>query len=158
GKHLLFPVDQGKAWQRACQGGDRAEPGRSAFATISGMDDYLQHLTRRLADGLARLPEAVRNRHADFLLAAQNPDRGFSGRDGGSDLYYTGFALRGLAVLGALTPDVCRRAATFLRASLSRQADVVDLFSLLYSCLLVQTAGGIDVLANSAANWPERVA
>jgi geranylgeranyl transferase type-2 subunit beta len=122
------------------------------------MDDYLQHLTRRLADGTARLPEAVRNRHADFLLAAQNPDGGFSGRDGGSDLYYTGFALRGLAVLGALTPEACRRAATFLRASLSRQADVVDLFSLLYSCLLVQTAGGIDVLANSAADWPERVA
>jgi geranylgeranyl transferase type-2 subunit beta len=122
------------------------------------MDDYLQHLTRRLADGAARLPAPVRTRHADFLLAAQNPDGGFSGRDGDSDLYYTGFALRGLAVLGALSTEVCRRAATFLRASLSRQADVVDLFSLLYSCLLVQAAGGIDVLAGSAADWPERVA
>jgi len=122
------------------------------------MDDYLQHLTRRLADGTARLPEAVRNRHADFLLAAQNPDGGFSGRDGGSDLYYTGFALRGLAVIDALTPDVSERAAAFLRQSLAREASVVDFFSLLYACLLVQAAGGPDVLADSPADWPDRVA
>jgi geranylgeranyl transferase type-2 subunit beta len=125
---------------------------------MKGMDDYLQRLTSRLADGAARLPESVRSRHVDFLLAAQNPDGGFSGREGGSDLYYTGFALRSLAVTGALTPDVCRRTAAFLRDSLTRQADVVDLFSLLYSCLLVQAAGGIDVLAGSAPDWPERVA
>src|SRR5262249_21736312 len=83
---------------------------------------------------------------------------GFSGREGGSDLYYTGFALRGLTVLGGLTPDVAERTAGFLRQSLAQQASVVDFFSLLYSCLLVQTAGGPDVLADSPADWPERVA
>src|SRR5205814_233103 len=35
---------------------------------------------------------------------------------------------------------------------------VIDFFSLLYSCLLVQLCGGPDVLAGSAADWPERVA
>jgi geranylgeranyl transferase type-2 subunit beta len=121
-------------------------------------EPYLPRLTNRLADGLARLPPAVRDRHAAYLRAAQNADGGFSGREGGSDLYYTGFALRGLAVLDALAPEVCERAAGFLRASLARQASVVDFFSLLYACLLVQAGGGPDVLAGAPADWPERVA
>src|SRR3712207_5546517 len=95
-------------------------------------EPYLAPLTARLAEGAARLPPEVRARHAACLRAAQNPDGCFSPREGGSDLYYTGFALRGLAVLDALTPEVCERAAGFLRASLARQASVVDFFSLLY--------------------------
>src|SRR5262245_5953126 len=119
---------------------------------------YLQALTARLSDGLARLPAEFRSRHIDYLRAAQNPDGGFSGREGGSDLYYTGFALRGLAVLDGLSPEVCARAAGFLRQSLRQQASVVDFFSLLYACLLVQTAAGTDVLADSPPDWPDRVA
>jgi geranylgeranyl transferase type-2 subunit beta len=119
---------------------------------------YLPRLTARLAEGLARLPAGQRDRHARYLRAAQNPDGGFSGREGGSDLYYTGFALRGLAVLDQLSPAVCRKTAAFLQASLHREASVVDFFSLLYSCLLVQAAAGIDVLADSPADWPDRVA
>lgn len=121
-------------------------------------DSYLQRLTTRLTDGLARLPPAFRARHAEFLRVQQNPDGGFSGREGGSDLYYTSFALRGLAVLDALTPDVCAQAAGFLRDSLTRQASVVDFYSLLYACLLVQVGGGPDVLAGSPPDWPDRVA
>jgi geranylgeranyl transferase type-2 subunit beta len=121
-------------------------------------EPYLLRLTAQLADGLARLPAEVRARHSAYLRAAQNPDGGFSGREGGSDLYYTGFALRGLAVLDGLTPEVCGRAAGFLRHSLTRQASVVDFFSLLYACLLVQAGGGPDVLADSPADWPGRVA
>jgi geranylgeranyl transferase type-2 subunit beta len=119
---------------------------------------YLQNLNAQLADGLARLPEGVRKRHTGFLLAAQNPDGGFSGREGGSDLYYTGFALRVLAVLDALSPEVCTHAAGFLGHSLTQQASVVDFFSLLYSCVLVQATGGVDVLADAPPDWPERVA
>jgi geranylgeranyl transferase type-2 subunit beta len=123
-----------------------------------GSEGYLQDLTGRLAEGLAGLPEAARGRHAAYLRAAQNADGGFPGREGGSDLYYTGFALRSLAALDALTPDVCERAASFLRGSLTRQASVVDFFSLLYACVLVQAWGGLDVLADSPPDWPERVA
>src|SRR5262245_40381540 len=101
-------------------------------------DSYLQRLTARLGDGLLRRPEEFRRRHAAFFGALQNADGGFSGREGGSDLYYTGFALRSLAVLDALSPDVVGRAADFLRASLAQQASVVDFFSFLYACLLVQ--------------------
>jgi len=115
-------------------------------------------LTARLGDGLLRLPDDFRARHADFVRRRQNADGGFPGREGGSDLYYTGFALRSLAVLDALTPEVVGRAAYFLRSALAQQASVVDFFSLLYSCLLVQTAGGPDVLAGAPADWPDRVA
>jgi geranylgeranyl transferase type-2 subunit beta len=121
-------------------------------------ESYLAQLASRLADGVARLPEALRVRHAAYLGGAQNADGGFSGRDGGSDLYYTGFALRGLNVLDALTPEICDRAAGFLRHSLTQSASVVDFFSLLYACLLVQASGGPDVLADSPEDWPERTA
>jgi geranylgeranyl transferase type-2 subunit beta len=120
--------------------------------------NYLLSLTARLAEGLARLPAERRHRHADYLRSVQNPDGGFSGREGGSDLYYSGFALRGLLVLGELTPDICARAAGYLRPCLTQSASVVDFFSLLYSCMLVRLGGGPDVLADSPADWPERVA
>jgi geranylgeranyl transferase type-2 subunit beta len=121
-------------------------------------ESYLQRLTARLSDGLQRLPEPFRARHAAFLRGRQNSDGGFPGREGGSDLYYTGFALRSLAVLDALAPDVLHGAAGFLRVSLAQQASVVDFFSLLYACLLVQSAGGPDVLAGAPPDWPDRVA
>ena len=119
---------------------------------------YLVRLTARLAEGLARLPDACRRRHLVYLRAAQNPDGGFSGREGDSDLYYTGFALRSLAVLGDLTPEVCSRTAGYLRGSLQQQASVVDFFSLLYTCVLVELFGGEKVLDHVAADWQDRVA
>src|SRR5205809_1613427 len=119
---------------------------------------YLLRLTTRLAEGLSRLRADFRQRHAAYLAGCQNPDGGFSGREGESDLYYTGFALRGLAVLDALTPEISNRAADFLRLRLTQQASVVDFFSLLYSCALVQLGGGPDVLAGSPEDWPDRVA
>src|SRR6266852_6148730 len=109
---------------------------------------YLHSLANQLSDGLARLAEEFRARHAGYLRAAQNPDGGFSGREGGSDLYYTGFGLRGLAVLKSLTPEVCQRVAPFLRHSLLQQASVVDFFSLLYSCVLLELAG-VEVLSGA---------
>jgi geranylgeranyl transferase type-2 subunit beta len=61
-------------------------------------------------------------------------------------------------VLDALTPEICERSAGFLRGCLSGQASVVDFFSFLYACVLVQTSGGVDVLAGSPGDWPQRVA
>jgi geranylgeranyl transferase type-2 subunit beta len=112
----------------------------------------------RLTAGLASQPEEFRRRHAGYLARKQNTDGGFSGREGGSDLYYTGFALRGLAVLDELTIPIAERTAGFLRAALTSQASVVDFYSLLYSAALVQLAGGPDVLADSPTDWPARVA
>jgi geranylgeranyl transferase type-2 subunit beta len=121
-------------------------------------EPYLQRLTAELSASMARLPSDIRTLHATYLRHAQNNDGGFSGREGGSDLYYTAFALRGLAVLDALTPEVIDRAAGFLRAALTGHTSVVDFYSLLYACFLVQAGGGGDVLADAPADWPERVA
>jgi geranylgeranyl transferase type-2 subunit beta len=122
------------------------------------MSSYLSQLTMRLARGLAVAPAAFRTRHADFLLAAQNPDGGFSGREGGSDLYYTGLALRGLACLGSLSEPTVGRAAGFMRSRLLQPASVVDFMSFLYAARLVESAGGPDVLSEHGTDWPVRVA
>ena len=78
-------------------------------------EPYLQRLTGRLIDGADRLPADFRRRHAAWVAGRQNPDGGFSGREGGSDLYYTGFALRSLAVLQHLESDICAQAANYLQ-------------------------------------------
>jgi geranylgeranyl transferase type-2 subunit beta len=119
---------------------------------------YLLQLAAELAQGIERLPVESLARHAAYVRAAQNDDGGFSGRSGGSDLYYTGFGLRGLAILDRLSPEICNRAAAFLHESLSRQASVVDLFSLLYAAALIQAVGGPDLFAQSPPGWDERVA
>ena len=79
------------------------------------MNPYLQDLTIRLAIGIAALDEPTRKRHADFLLNKQREDGGFAGREGESDLYYTGFALRSLGILGELYGEPAERSADFLR-------------------------------------------
>jgi geranylgeranyl transferase type-2 subunit beta len=121
-------------------------------------EPYLTRLTLRLLDGVERLPAPVRERTAAFVRAAQLPDGGWPGREGGSDVYYTGFALRSLAVLQALDADVCTRAAGFLRTRMTGSGSVVDLFSLVVGCYLVPLGGGPDVLAEAPADWRERVA
>lgn len=121
------------------------------------MTSYLQHLNEHLATRVADLPADVCSRTAKYLSARQNPDGGFPGRDGESDLYYTGFGLRGLAALDALTPEIGERAIAYLRGCLARQTSVVDFFSFLYASLLLQASGCGDVLANSPPDWPERV-
>lgn len=118
---------------------------------------YLQALTIRLAEELTRFPEALCQRHSAYLVKCQNADGGFSGREGDSDLYYSAFALRGLAVLGQLSPDIAKRAAGFLRGSLTGQASVVDFFSLLFARIILQVEAGIDILDESPGGWSERV-
>ncbi len=119
---------------------------------------YLANLTSRLRGLVARSPEGFRTRHHTFLRAAQNPDGGVSGREGGSDLYYTAFGLRALAALGALDEPTVQRAAAFLRRSLLEPASVVDFMSLLFAARLVEAGGGPDVLSEQTREWPVRVA
>src|SRR5438876_102251 len=49
-------------------------------------EPYLPRLTARLSDGLLRLPDDFRARHAGFVRRCQRPDGGFPGREGGRDL------------------------------------------------------------------------
>jgi geranylgeranyl transferase type-2 subunit beta len=119
---------------------------------------YLEQLTLRLADGVGRLPEKQRARHAKYLRAAQQPDGGFAGREGASDLYYTGFGLRALAILGELHGDVATRAKDFLAGQLSKRVAIVDFLSLVYGASLLEQAAGMKVFADADAGWREAVA
>ena len=119
---------------------------------------YLADLTLRLARGIAELPEEFRARQVKYLLAAQREDGGFAGREGGSDLYYTGFALRSLAMLGELYGPPAERAAAFLRSRMSGQESIVDFLSLIYGGMLLQSAAGIDIFEQAAATWRDSIA
>lgn len=121
-------------------------------------EPYLLRLGQRLSSGLARLPADRLASHRAFVLGRQNPDGGFSGREGGSDLYYTGFAVRSLAVLGELDEAICRRVAGYLRGGARSQVTVIDLVSWLYCSVIVQAGAGIDVLADFDPQWPQRLA
>ena len=74
------------------------------------MSAYLQDLTLRLTGGISHLPIEVREKHTKYLKAAQREDGGFAGRMGDSDLYYTSFALRALAILEELDETTTQKA------------------------------------------------
>ncbi len=119
---------------------------------------YLEQLTFRLAAGAMRLPEELRRRHADFLAAAQGDDGGFAGRQGPGDLYYTGFAVRGLALLGRLTESLGGRTGRFLTERLDEQTSSIDFVSLVFSAVLLDALVGIDVFARAGRDRPGEVA
>ncbi len=121
-------------------------------------DPYLITLGTRVADGLARLEPDRRERHRRFILSRQQRDGGFKGREGDSDLYYTGFAVRGLAVLGGLSAEEAQQIGRFVASFDWRALHVVDLISWLYTALVTQTFGGPDPFANESADWPDQIA
>ncbi|MGE3777502.1 MAG: prenyltransferase/squalene oxidase repeat-containing protein [Pirellulaceae bacterium] len=117
------------------------------------MPGYLEQLTVRLAQGVGELPTEQRQRQTRYLLAAQRDDGGFAGREGGSDLYYSGFALRSLSILGELQGRTAERAAGFLRQRLAGRESIVDFLSLVYGARLLDSAAGIDVFAQFDPTW-----
>ena len=121
------------------------------------MSAYLQELTIRLAGGISCLPEETRALHANYLKSAQRDDGGFAGRMGDSDLYYTSFALRGLAILEQLDENITRKAASFLRANMHSQQSIVDFFSLIYSSALLYALCGVEVFEDADEHWDTNV-
>ena len=105
------------------------------------MTVYLLDLASRLAAGMSFLPDDARDRHAAFVQSCRMPDGGYRGREGESDLYYTSFALRSLAMIDRLhgQTDVT---ADFLSQFDPLACDVIDMMNWLASALAVQAAGG----------------
>ncbi len=112
----------------------------------------------RLQQEARSFQPAFREKHARFLRSLQQPDGGFRGREGDSDLYYTSFAVRGLAMLDELTASDCDSLATFLRGHDWRQLGVIDLMNWLATALAVQGVSGIDVLDGEPSAWPAEMA
>ncbi len=124
----------------------------------AGEFNYLQRLTLRLTIGAASLEETLQRRHADYILSKQHADGGWAGREGDSDLYYTSFALRSLAILGLLEGPVAERAGLFLQSRLNSHETLVDLMSLVYSAKLLEAACGLDAFRGSQSAWSARLA
>lgn len=103
---------------------------------------YLSGLTSRLVAGLKFLPGSFRSRHSAYLLAAQHPNGGFAGRQGGSDIYYTMFALRSAALLGLADEALWRGAAQYARSLSTPPRDIISCFCLLYIRRLVGERAG----------------
>jgi geranylgeranyl transferase type-2 subunit beta len=93
---------------------------------------YLSGLTASLAAGLEFLPAGFRSRHSEYLLAAQRPDGGFAGRQGGSDIYYTMFALRSAELLVPADDGLWRGAERYARSLCAPPRDMIECFCLLY--------------------------
>jgi geranylgeranyl transferase type-2 subunit beta len=119
------------------------------------MSQYLLELTARLAAGLAEQPASRRELHRDFFLGRQRDDGGFAGREGDSDLYYTGFAVRGLALLDGLEGPTGERLASFLRSTADRPTGLIDLVSWIFSATTLALAGGPNLLEHVGDAWSE---
>jgi len=118
---------------------------------------YLFTLADRVAKGLRQVDPDRIARHRHFLLDQQMPDGGFRGREGDSDLYYSGFAVRGLAITGGLDIPTRDKVASFLAEQNPSQLNVIDLLSWLYSALVIQASGGLDLLQDQPADFADRI-
>lgn len=119
---------------------------------------YLFLLADRVSRGLREIAPERLTLHREFLVRQQTDSGGFRGREGDADLYYTGFAVRALAVSGGLESDCRDRIASYLSSIDPLRLGVIDLLSWLYSALVVQAAGGADLLQNAPTDFAERIA
>ncbi|MEM7560051.1 MAG: prenyltransferase/squalene oxidase repeat-containing protein [Planctomycetota bacterium] len=119
---------------------------------------YLARLMIRLTFGAAKLPSETQKLHGDYVLSRQRPDGGWAGREGESDIYYTSFALRSLAILGLLDGKVAQRSAGFLRSRMHSHEGIVDLLSLVYSVKLLEATCSLDAFADAQDDWEKRLA
>lgn len=119
---------------------------------------YLLQLASRLNSGLEHWEPERRARHRDFILAQQQTDGGFAGREGESDLYYTSFALRGLILTDDSPVESLTAASRYLQSHDPNRLNVVDLISWLNSALIVQMNAGIDLLAELPADFADQLA
>ncbi len=114
-------------------------------------NSFLLDLTRLLAAGLKDLDAERTARHIKLILNFQRPDGGFAGRSGGSDLYYTSFAVRGLALLNALNGLRSQQVEHYLKTVAAKQQySLIDLVSWFYSFITVQLTGNTSSFANDA--------
>ena len=118
---------------------------------------YLERLTIQLTAGASMLPDSIRDRHTGYVLSRQREDGGWSGREGGSDLYYTSFALRTLAILGQLHGDVAEKASGYLLSKTHQQESIIDLLSLIYGAALIEATTEIHPFSGLSTNWEARL-
>lgn len=117
---------------------------------------YLIDLAQTLQTGLGQYPAGRWDLHRDFILNQQCADGGFRGREGDSDLYYTGFAIRALLLIEGLNERVLQALIGYLEQERSHVSAPVDLLNWISCAVSVQMGSGVDLLAEPAAQtWLE---
>jgi geranylgeranyl transferase type-2 subunit beta len=111
----------------------------------------------RLTIGAAALPAAVRQRHTNYLINQQQADGGFGGREGSSDPYYTGFAVRALLLLGALDEKIATRCGDFLATRFRGHEGIIDLISLVFAAAVLEVGSGVEVLSDAPEDWTKKL-
>ncbi len=144
-----------RTWLPSTRGATTLCPRQQKEPQVS--QPYLLDLIERLSSGLQKLDGDRRQKHIDFVLTFQTEDGGFTGREGDSDIYYTSFAVRTLALLGALDEQTASNIACFLKTYQHEKLSVVDLVSWLYSAVAVQAAGGGDLLSEDFDRFADGV-
>lgn len=97
----------------------------------------------KLFSGAAFLDEKRRDALKSYFLRFQTSDGGFSGRNGDGELYYTGFALRGLFLLGGIeNDDFFRKITRFLDEREKPELSAVEWTSLAFSRTLAAWMNG----------------
>jgi geranylgeranyl transferase type-2 subunit beta len=91
---------------------------------------YLDMLDKMFRKNLVGLSADFVDSQVGFVCGCQQSDGGFSGRQGGSDLYYTDFALRCLALL-APEHAAFGRAADYINHHAQAPRNIVECFSFL---------------------------
>ena len=125
----------------------------SEGSAIESPVPYLVELTLKLAAGLEQLEQSERERQLKLFLSRQLPDGGFAGREGGSDPYYTSFALRAIALVGEPKTGFAERVANYLLEQTKSPASVIDAISLIFSASLLETWSGVCVFSTTSADW-----
>ncbi len=104
------------------------------------MGGYLDELDELLAAGLSGVDASVVDATVSSIVTEQQPDGGFRGRQGGSDLYYTDFALRTLSLLQPAHSSL-RSTANYVASLRSSDADLIASFDLLNCHRLLMRSG-----------------
>ena len=94
---------------------------------------FLLALAERLTSGLSTIPESTLQKHRQFVLSQQMTDGGFRGREGGSDLYYTSFAIRCLGLTGGINHSEAENIVDYLSGFQWRSLENIDLKNYIYS-------------------------
>ncbi len=123
---------------------------------------YLARLAATMRKGLTGMSSKQRDTHASALLDFLRSDGGFAGRRGGSDLYYTGFALRALHALGRVSDDLANEVAEFMASR--EPEDVVDYLSVANTFFLLDRPvpdvenilGGLESLRAADGGYAKR--
>jgi len=121
------------------------------------MLSFFARLTLRLAAGVEGLDAQERQRIASFFRSRQDSSGGFTGRQGGADIYYTSFAVRGLGLLGELdVPGLETYLVQKIEESRQASFSCTEMISLFFAAHLWEGYSGQTLLGDDIFSQLER--